>query len=387
MPVREPPVELRANHRHSVDDGFGNRNNVILVKAIHAPPHRADSPVADESLAPLLKHETFVEPETINEDANEAEEEEEDDDLSQDQEEEEDGDDAESDQGGPPLMKHETFIEPEPTKEETTEAEAEADDPSQSEEDADVEDEEGDREGPPLFRHESLGPDSAEEEQAPLFRHETTVVGTHDVDLHPTSSHSSDSTPAVPEEAKDSDEADLALARFPTDSDGIMLSLERVSTHLREDRSIPGDTVLSSRAVSSGSSVEPTPPILEELEEDEEDDGEGEIVEAEIIVAEVRPAEPMTPPMTPTEVKHTETIYQDAETPDQNDNDEPEHYGVAAEADEETPLIARAAETSEPVASSPPAKHREDKRPGPLVVLWQMILRCVGFNGSAKSAV
>lgn len=213
-----------------------------------------------------------------------------------------------------PLMKHETLAPPTETVDEEDEDQR-----------FDIDDGDED-DGPPLLRHESLAPGSQEQTQAPLLRHESMAIGEHqDEDPQATLSPSMTSMGSrgsgeedpVPEEA---DPDDPSLESFPTDSNGILEHIHHASTELPEDK-FRDDADVTSAAVSetpispvtSLPSVQEDDEEMDELREYEREKAEKEAETEEVdpmaptvIVTEVaqqRPAALMTPPMTPKEAE------------------------------------------------------------------------------------
>lgn len=363
----------RATNSHVVDDGFGNKNNVIFVRPEGATKERKDSAEPEATPAPLMKHETFIEPEKDASPANEADE--------------------------------------------------EADDCCESDE----EDDQYEQVASPLFRHESIAPESMEEEQAPLFRHESIAINSqHEepisaaassprsipeeeenidendptLEKFPTdeagiakslervathlpegtaaslsaspSSALPPSPPSVPEEAENIDENDPSIEKFPTDQEGILKSLERVATRLLEDTSIVEPHESLSRPVSSTGSDD-SDKALPSVQEDEEEP-------AEVAKEEVRPAEPITPPMTP-KVERSETVYEDS----QSAREEPQEEDAAKDMPcaeetaltEETPLLSEPSQSSSEAVSA-----NQDQKPAWFTNLWQAVLECLNLGGS-----
>lgn len=123
-------------------------------------------------------------------------------------------------------------------------------------------------EAPPLFRHESLALGAEEEDQAPLFRHESMLPDHAAEDLvdeqlpeEVFTKRSPSSSRHITEDGED-DVNDPSLERFPTDQAGIMQQLQRVSTILPDDTTEvmgtpPSPTI--SRGSSSGASQPPDP--------------------------------------------------------------------------------------------------------------------------------
>lgn len=287
----------------TVDDGDGNKNNVVTVPARYAtyssphstPQMRAPTPdtldkVDSVQQLPLMEHEKCA--------------------NGSGQSLEESGV-PESGLGldlpSAPLFRHES-IAPRP-------AIAEKGD----EEDDEIE-------GPPLLRHESVAPSSAEQVHSPLFRHESIAIDDkrhEDLPEHlsPILRGPQSRASSIPEEA---DENDPSLELFPTDHAGIIEHIERTRRSMQEDetsdRPDSPSRSSSSRPSPSGSAIgSRASPSLPCLPEDEEEDlaemqceaAAAEKMEAantyhshaheQILEATDRPTEPITPPMTPPE--------------------------------------------------------------------------------------
>ena len=200
-----------------------------------------------------------------------------------------------------PLLKHETFFQG------PTEVKDEQDTEPDYSYNGDDDGDEQDGDSPPLLRHESFAPSSAEQTQAPLLRHESMAIGEHDDEhfdhLHrmasPSSHHSSEGSVAP-----EADPDDPTLEKFPTDQLGIFEHIHRVSTKTDDDhegnvkdnshiRPSFGETAVSSFA------------SLPSVQEDDEELGEIRDYERE----KANQAGPITPPLTPKEMeKVIETV-------------------------------------------------------------------------------
>ncbi|KAK3704360.1 hypothetical protein LTR37_013913 [Vermiconidia calcicola] len=272
----------------TVDDGAGNKNNLLVTKAPHSVPdmpvteridkktgpsptvpkpaaisipkaapqaHAVETPAADEVMAPV------------------------------------------------PLLKHETFA------------------PQRKQPSSDVDDEyiSDDDEGydsvhtPPLLRHESLVPSSAEQTHAPLFRHESIALGYNHHEqpaarMTPTknSRRASPASP-IPDEA---DPNDPTLEKFPTNHAGIIEKIHRTSLALAADETIDDverDSPLSQAMSETSISAPSLPSVreaddeeLEKIREMEEEEYEREEASDEEMDP-LKPSAPITPPLTPKE--------------------------------------------------------------------------------------
>jgi hypothetical protein len=191
-----------------------------------------------------------------------------------------------------PMMKHETFASTADDNSESTDNESSTG--SDSEDEAT---------NSPLLRHESVGPHSTEQEHAPLFRHESIALG-YNHHEHPATSITPIKTPqktgspsSVPVKA---DPNDPSLEKFPTDHAGILEKIHRTSATLAEDETIdhsglhsPHSQALSdsSRSVHSLPSVQEADEVLEKIREAEEEEYNKEEESGEEMDS-LRPGEP-----------------------------------------------------------------------------------------------
>lgn len=325
-----------------VDDGAGNKNNLMVVKA-QVPAQASQPPpekpmavqlptgpaqpeaVATPAPAPLMQHEALTQP---TQDASKAQPPQS---ISMPAAPTLNQPLPTSGAGTPapaPLMKHETFF-PAPV-EVKDEKDVEPDYAyNGNDEDQDEEDDEDD-DGPPLLRHESFAPDSEEQTQAPLLRHESMAIGEHLDDDRGCMSPQMSASGSVYSSGEDSvapeaDPNDPSLEHFPTDQNGIFEHIHRASSQLalNEGR----DDVDYMNAVRSTSSEHPTSPLhsLPSVQEDDEEEDEEELDELRSYerekaqkvwsqdVDKVDPAAPITPPMTPQEVEKTmEKVLEEA---------------------------------------------------------------------------
>jgi len=374
----------------TVDDGFGARNNVLMVKGDapakkHAPDTQSstndgdvfDSPISTHETshdgereshhAPLFEHEKLehpgsklgVPPEKVPVTLSRQ------DTLSLG----DDDNDAEDGDGGPsrPSESPKFEIEARPAVERI---------PTPSlDEDEDPEDE------APLMRHETL---SSPIDAAPLMRHETLspTRGPHTppaTDHHhngnanfassPTSSHSSAQLPGpdshVPAEA---DPNDPSLIRFPTHHEGIISSLRRASLRMSDDETkeevLPSTSPIT-QSISHSSQSPSLPSVREdeeELEKELEEESQQEVDAAapdskdhglatglsNMTGNSERPAALITPPGTPDESKtlhpstqsshhHTPIAEKDMHEEAEHDvkhHDTHDHQQTKAEAEE-----------------------------------------------------
>ncbi|SMY22803.1 unnamed protein product [Zymoseptoria tritici ST99CH_1A5] len=230
-----------------VDDGAGNQNNLVVVKAEAqpAPTQPAASPVAAASVS------------TPQEPAHDRP--------------------AEKSEAAPTM--------PDPHGSEKKE------DPHTTEP--------AHHEDPPLLPHESASLDTHEQTHAPLFRHESMAIDDkkHGDDAHPTASPTGRMTPQapaspIPEEA---DPNDPTLVKFPTDHKGIMEHLDRTKQNLPSDQSTHGQ-----KPPAPHSAAASAPQSLSSVQEDEEESGLAELIVPVVMVVDAdRIDGPMTPPMTP----------------------------------------------------------------------------------------
>ena len=265
--------------RPTVDDGMGNKNNLLPVKSQelkapqlkteetgsqsavsapapkppaimvpeqHPPPQSAITPAPHESVAPtpLPKQETFV-PNKGSESEQTPDRE-----VSDPLPTEESPDDAEA------LVQN--------TDEESDSSDSESSSNSDSEDETT---------NSPLLRHESVSPHSAEQEHAPLFRHESIALGYNHHE--PAATTISLTTP--PHQAGSpahvrykGDVSDLSLEHFPTDHAGILAKIHRTSISLPEHEPMDDDDVLRSptQALSDMSMSPPALPSVQEADEE-----------------------------------------------------------------------------------------------------------------------
>jgi hypothetical protein len=269
--------------RPTVDDGMGNKNNLLVVKAeppkplqpkddrtdskapsptalkpttMSLPPPSLEAPAiktpkAEEvhHPAPLFKHESFHPPK--GSESQQTPEQEVQDPLVQ-------GDDPHA----------ETKDEPESTSDKNEDSSS-----SSSDDEAD------NTPASPLLRHESLVPSSIEQEHAPLFRHESISLGNNRHDLEAVTEAPVKVKPravsrsSIPDEA---DPNDPSLEKFPTDHTGIMNTIHRAHTKFPEDET--SDHSLHhaplSQAISSSSISSPSLASVHEGDEDDQDEDE-----------------------------------------------------------------------------------------------------------------
>lgn len=275
-----------------VDDGMGNKNNLVSVKYQAVKHLEPPTPSAHEAApaekvesahaAPLLPHEDHVpqikEPEGHSDEHA-----------------------APESTSHSPLMPHEDHS---PQTKEHPDQHAAPDPPTHA----------------PLMDHENLSPTKNKpttppiehqeplhcETHSPLFAHETGSSNSphHDDDvsrqISPLLSSTKVPDSPIPEEA---DPNDPTLIKFPTDHKGIMEHLERARQSLPEDQtSVHG----SERSNSSHSNSSNVLPSVKEGDEEEDDDQlapESDVPKLRIFEPD-RPANPMTPPLTPKDVSN-----------------------------------------------------------------------------------
>lgn len=253
-----------------VDDGLGNKNNLISVKA-DGEPHRVDS-VHNAPLMPHESHHTPTKPQDFLFAADRHEV---------------------DDQHTSPLMAHESITPLTPHHDSHDEHEPES---------------------LPLLKHESNAPSSQEQNHSPLFRHEATAIDDQQYEdrqsKSPSLSSRKHSSTSIPEEA---DPNEPGLEQFPTDHRGILDSIARTKENLAEDETSehPGRLSPSSSPSSAIAPVSPPLPSVMEDEEEHEDRKKAateQIPRVQISEPNERPAALMTPPMTPKEEKQIDHI-------------------------------------------------------------------------------
>ncbi|KAK4546701.1 hypothetical protein LTR36_001919 [Oleoguttula mirabilis] len=373
-----------------VDDGAGNKNNLMVVKPA-APPQSSQPHVPtpanqpQPAANPAVQAVKATEPPMLVVDAPRAEQ-------------------PPSikmppvitlDQPAPtpaaatlshaPLMKHETFFPVSVDIKNETDVE-----PDYSYDGDDQDDEEDD--GPPLLRHESFAPGSEEQTQAPLLRHESMAIGEHLDDDYsgrqspPTGSPGSVYSSGDDSVAPEADPNDLSLERFPTDQNGIFEHIHRASTQMAEDELHDDADLLNSVYSTSGNqSTSPITSLPSVQEDDEEeldelrdyerekakkeaqDDDKVDPLAPALTITEPDQAypdqeyeAPITPPMTPQEAEKliervieedpaaaaaAETIMERAFEAKQAGEDDTQGDKIIERIIEEDPAAAAAAET------------------------------------------
>ena len=249
------------------------------VPEIHAQPQTVVTPAHESAPpAPLLQHETFV-PNKGSE-SQQTPDREVEDPLA---------DEASPDDVDSPMMKHETFASTTADDSESTE--------NGSSSSSDSEDE---ATNSPLLRHESVGPHSTEQDHAPLFRHESIALGYNHHEHAATTTtpiKTAGSPSSTPVKA---DPNDPTLEKFPTDHAGILEKIRRTSISLTEDETLdhsglhsPHSQALSesSGSVHSLPSLQEADEVLEKIREAEEEEYEKEEESGEEMDP-LRPGEP-----------------------------------------------------------------------------------------------
>ncbi|KXT06822.1 hypothetical protein AC578_7198 [Pseudocercospora eumusae] len=261
-----------------VDDGLGNKNNLIVVKSENKPPVRVIEPPAKDVThdridsvhnAPLMPHENHghVEtPEVLKANHQHLS-------LPLDQHHE------------APIMGHEQQAPP-------------VDDSAHDDDKP---------EGPPLLRHESIAPSSHEQSHSPLFRHESIAIDDkHDDHIldntSPLLGGRKGSGESVPKEA---DPTDMSLEQFPTDHRAILDHIERAKQALPEDEVSDHhrSPSISPREAAPAKPSPALPSVQEDEEEKDDEEASSEVPRVQRSEPEDRPAAPITPPMTPTKEK------------------------------------------------------------------------------------
>ncbi|KAK5746669.1 hypothetical protein LTR17_000685 [Elasticomyces elasticus] len=163
-----------------------------------------------------------------------------------------------------PLMKHESFF---PEGQADVQGNAFDDDEDETglvEEDDEI----YEHQQSPLLRHETLGPDSDEHMHSPLMRHESMGLR----DMEPDHTYSQLSTTSSGSSAEDAispeaDPNDPSLEKFPTHSAGIFEHIHSASTRLPADEIEHAVANMLSRERSKSPSM---PSVQEEEEEEDE---------------------------------------------------------------------------------------------------------------------
>ncbi|KAL1588641.1 hypothetical protein WHR41_02512 [Cladosporium halotolerans] len=203
-----------------------------------------------------------------------------------------------------------------------------------------VDEDEDDMEQPPLMKHESLSPTSSKRANDPEAADQHNQ---HSDNNHSASPVLPTSPAHIPAEA---DPNDPSLEKFPTHHEGIISSLRRASQRMAEDETT--DEVLSSgsplsktRSQSSNQSTS-LPSVLEDEDEEEEEEEEEEAQtpapsKTQALAAGLhmlsdtgdRPAALITPPHTPDESKAPTAAQLPASAPHAHDH----HHKPQAEKD------------------------------------------------------
>lgn len=264
-----------------VDDGLGNRNNLVVVKYepvkhLAPPTPAAHEPTESTHVAPLMQHELHV-PEIKEHPDQHA---------------------AVEPETHAPLMDHENHV-PETTENKDQHL------PHEPATHA------------PLMDHENLSPSKDHpttpppehqetlhaETHSPLFAHEASPMASihHEEDISrqisPLLTGVKTPESPIPEEA---DPNDPTLERFPTDHKGIMEQLSRAHNNLPEDETSHHGSTHSSHSSSSPPAL-PSVKESDEEEDDEEIAPESDVPKLRIFDAD-RPTGPITPPLTPKDV-------------------------------------------------------------------------------------
>ncbi|KAK5726581.1 hypothetical protein LTR15_002466 [Elasticomyces elasticus] len=163
-----------------------------------------------------------------------------------------------------PLMKHESFFPEGQADVQRNALDDDEDETGLVEEDNDL----YEHQQSPLLRHETLGPDSDEHMHSPLMRHES--MGLRDMELDHTYSQlstTSSGTSAEDAISPEADPNDPSLEKFPTHSAGIFEHIHSASTRL------PADEIEHAAAnmLSRERSKSPSMPSVQEEEEEEDE--------------------------------------------------------------------------------------------------------------------
>lgn len=269
------PREQNSSKGHSKRDSLGD--DVVDVSEIHDKhevpllPHEEN----DHHGAPLLSHEKVgsprgkldVPPETVPVSFSRQ------DTLALD---DDDPDVEPAESSGAPIFDRQRDVKPVPTPDVFDDEDDDHQPPLMSHEVLSpapvkpvlrMDDDEDDAHQPPLLSHETLSPASAKHAQNP-FEARNHGKHHHDYDSEavssPTSSH-------IPEEA---DPNDPSLEEFPTHHEGIMSSLRRSSMRMAEHETRPDihdSTSPIAKTVSQASQSPSLPSVLEDEEDSEED--------------------------------------------------------------------------------------------------------------------
>lgn len=277
-----------------VDDGLGNKNNLIAVKYEAAKHLAPPTPAAHEPVA-AATHEPLASANQSHAAEDEAPE-------IQVHPEEHASPESTS---NAPLMEHERHVPQikEPEHELHLDEHASPESTTHA----------------PLMDHENLSPTKDRpatpphehqevlhsETHSPLFAHESSGLNTphHEEDVRHQISPLlvSIPDPPIPDEA---DPNDPTLEKFPTDHKGIMEHLEHTHKTLPEDETSVHGSPHPSLSTHSNSPVVLLPSVGEEEEEDDDIIAESDVPKLRFFGVD-RPSEPITPPLTPKDVSET----------------------------------------------------------------------------------
>ncbi|GIZ44838.1 hypothetical protein CKM354_000802400 [Cercospora kikuchii] len=257
-------------HEPQVDDGMGNKNNLVTVKPGQPQHDRTDS-VHDHGV-PLMPHESANQRPPVSP-------------LLQ------------SERNAPPAtpgVEHQAPFFAHETLSPATSSEKHDDEPEHEQQS-------------PLLPHESASP--LHEAVSPLFHHESTAIDDQKHEDHLDKSpllgrrkHSGDS---IPQEA---DPNEPGLEHFPTDHRGILDSIARTKKSLAEDQT--HDHSPSPSPSAKAVKASPSLPSLAEDAKEEELAGAKKKPQVAVAEGDSRPAAPITPPMTPTKEKQGDPVIE-----------------------------------------------------------------------------
>lgn len=284
-------IEDGSTNKTPVDDGAGNRNNKLVVKApaskdITAQDSILDMHVMDQATAPIHYPE-----ETTNHQSLHANDDHSAPSITADSAPSTAPTTDEVHAESQNLFSHETLL-PVPSSEQdqlsydSLNSDIITSSPAEYEVQDDEDDGDDDQIGSPLFRHESLAPirtgheDGEEDEEAfiPLFRHESMSPLEARSSARSMRSSSTSSHKSFPFDAEDIN--DPSLEKFPTERDGIMLHLQRTSSRRADDEtdfdgnplspSLSATRSLSDASSPSISMAKESSEHLDAIDEDEE---------------------------------------------------------------------------------------------------------------------
>ncbi|THY57204.1 hypothetical protein D6C99_02599 [Aureobasidium pullulans] len=242
----------------TVDDGTGNRNNMIVVEPKSSNVNEShETPISSNAQEEEVPAATHITDTHAKQNASVIDREEEDDDDipeseknlfrhetvqvangtgESDHEDEHVEIDEDDQDEEPPLLEHEAGPFERVDSQHVTPFKSDKftfEDPSEHAIEADDDFADDERDAPPLFRHETGAANDVDPDEAPLFRHESM---SSPIDSMSASSLSPTSPTSRKQRKLDLEDVnDPSLEPFPVDEAGIQARIQRVATRRRED--------------------------------------------------------------------------------------------------------------------------------------------------------